>query len=246
MNDEHSHPDAAAVTDEITERRRRAFATVEVCRDTIFSLLNDRQMFGHFADAVNASVAVRQTWFPTAVARWYSQSSLVALRRLGDRDQRTNSLRVLFDEMIASPDAWSFDSVLQVWAADDKHKYPPEMLRFLLESTYSAFVFGTGHELLVERVVADRDRLKSELQHVKTLVDKEIAHAERGWEPLRLTFEELNAAVDAVHELARPYVTLITGAGFPGDMTPIETYPWWKIFNSWPSVPPFFPESGGE
>ncbi len=220
---------------ELEQRRGRVHLTVKVCERAVVALLNDRETFRRFADAVNESAAVRQTWFPSIVARWYSQSMLIALRRLADADERTHSLRRLLEEMLAHPEAWSRDAMLQIWAADDQHKYPLDKLDLLLSGTYREFADKSGHMLNTERIRTDRNRLSKELDRVKTVVDKQIAHTERDWEPLELTFPELRSAVDVVHEMVKPYIALLTGAGFT-DMTPTPQTRWWRIFDPWKSM----------
>jgi hypothetical protein len=229
--------DGAHATDVALEHEH-AKATVRVCQATVTTLLSDRQAFRHFAEAVNASRAVRQTWFPTQVARWYSQSALVALRRLVDHDPRTDSLFVLMGRMMAAPGAWTFEAVAQLWARDDQFHYSATDLAWLLRDTYAPWADETGRALMVKKVEIDQANLKHALRHVKTMVDKSIAHAERGWEPILLTFDDLEKAVDEVHEIVKPYITLVTGAGF-SDMTPIEQTRWWHIFDSWKSLPGF-------
>lgn len=222
----------------IEERRQLVIRTAEAVEHAVTILLNDRATFAKFRDAVNASPAVRQTHFPMLVARWYSQSVLLGLRRLGDQDKRTYSLRALFDRMIANPDEWSLSSIIEIWDSDE-HRYEQWMLETLAQKTYKEFADETGSILNVDRVTADRERLEAGTETAKLVVDKTIAHAEihKGDAPT-MTFAELDAAIDACHEMVRPYIALITGRGY-NNMTPIPQTVWWRIFEPWKSMKPF-------
>ena len=222
----------------IDERRADAISTTEAIEHGVTMLLLDRQTFSRFRDAVNSSAAVGQTHFPGFVARWYSQSILLGLRRLGDRNPRAHSLRVLFDKMTAHPDDWSLESIIEIWDATE-HRYDREFLEMLALSTYRRFADGSGRRLNVGRIEADRSQLESALVDVKAVVDKTVAHAERhdGDKPT-MTFKQLDAAVDVCHELVKPYIALLTGRGY-SDMTPTEQHQWWRIFQSWPGITPF-------
>ncbi len=201
-------------------------------------LLNDRQTFSRFRDAVSSAVAVRQTHFPGAVARWYSQSVLLGLRRLGDSDHRTHSMRRLFDAMVAHPDEWSLRSVMEIWDSTG-HGYDREMFEFLARSTYGPFADASGKRLNVAKVSRDRDDLEAALSDVKSVVNKTVAHAERhDGEAPTMTFSQLDAAIDFCHELAKPYIALLTGRDY-SDMTPTEQIAWWRIFEDWPEMAAF-------
>lgn len=70
----------------------------------------------------------------------------------------------------------------------------------------------TGANLQVERVRIDLDRPKYELKHVRDLLYAQLPTNERDlWETIRVTFDDLDKAVDATHEIVLPYVSLITG-----------------------------------
>jgi hypothetical protein len=227
----------AASGDSITRRRSDAVATVEVVEHAVTILLNDRQTFARFRKAVNESVAVSQTHFPRVVARWYSQSVLVGLRRLGDRNPRTHSLMVLMDRMLQYPADWNRNAIEELWTRDRQHD--PFVLEVALESTYGPFADSTGRDLNTDRVTLDRETLTFSLSQVRAVVDKSVAHTEREADPTpSMTFAQLDEAIDSCHELVKPYIALLTGRGY-SDMTPVEQYNWWRIFTPWQDVRPF-------
>lgn len=227
MDDEH-----------INARRRDAIATTETIEHAVTTLLSDRQTFSRFRDAVNGATAVRQTHFPGAVARWYSQSVLLGLRRLRDPDRRTHSMRTLFDRMIAHPGDWSLQSVVQIWDSTG-HNYEPEFLAMLARSTYRPFADESGERLDFAKVATHRAELEEALSAVRAVVDKTVAHVERhDDEPPAMTFDQIDDAINFCHELAKPYIALLTGRGY-SDMTPTEQVAWWRIFQSWSDMPPF-------
>jgi len=223
--------------DSIDKRRMDALATVGLVEHAVTIILNDRQTFSRFRDAVNESAAVRQTHFPGAVARWYSQSVLVGLRRLGDRDTRTHSLWVLMNRMLRYPDDWTREAIIELWTKE--RRSDPFVLEVALESTYGPFADSTGMNLNAGRIALDQGNLSSSLSRVNAVVNKTVAHAERSDKPLpSMTFAQLDEAVYSCHELVKPYIALLTGRGY-SNMTPVEQYNWWRIFAPWPDVRPF-------
>ena len=222
--------------DSIAKRRSDAIATVEVVEHAVSILLNDRQTFERFRDAVNDSTAVRQTHFPRVVARWYSQSVLVGLRRLGDRDPRTHSLRVLMDRMLQYPADWNRNAIVELWGKD--RQPDPLILAIALESTYGPFADSTGLDLSTDRITLDREKLTFALSQVRAIVNKAVAHMDSAHPPPSMTFAQLDDAIDSCHELVKPYIALLTGRGY-SDMTPVEQYNWWRIFAPWRDIRPF-------
>jgi len=220
----------------IEQRRANGLATTENIEDAVTTLLNDRQTFARFRDAVNLSLAVRQTHFPMTIARWYSQSVLMGLRRIGDRDPRTHSLRALLDGMILNPEDWDIDAVISLWPQEARRD--AETLQFAVSFTYGPFADSSGRSLNTGRVLLDRDRLDLALSRVKLVVNKTIAHAERtAGLPPNMTFDQLDESIDSCHELVKPYITLLTGRSY-NDMTPVEAQVWWRIFAPWQEIQP--------
>jgi len=209
----------------IDERRQKAIQICEVVENTIVTLQSDRQTFSRFRDGATASEAVMRTHFPPTIARWYSQSVLSGLRRLGDRDMRSHSLRQLFDGMLAHPGDWTFDALLQLWDRT-KHQYEPEMLELLAHATYGWVADASGRALNVSQVITDRARLDEILKSVRNLVNTTIAHADRkAVSPNAMTYNQLDETIYAVEDLAKRYIALLTGRGYssePGSMTPYE------------------------
>jgi len=225
----------------VAERRHEAIKTCEVVEHTIVMLQGDRQTFSRFRDGATASEAVMRTHFPPAVARWYSQSVLSGLRRLGDRDNRSHSLRQLFDRMIAHPGDWTFDAVLELWDRT-KHHYEPDMLEALAQATYGWAADASGRALNVSRVISDRARLDEILEGVRSVVNTTIAHADRKAASRNaMTYKQLDETIDAVEDLAKRYIALLTGRGYslePGSMTPYEQTAWYRIFEPWRDLDP--------
>lgn len=225
----------------LEERRAEAIATCEVVENAIVVLQNDRQTFSRFRDGVLKSVAVQTTHFPPAVARWYSQSVLIGLRRLGDRDPKSHSLRQLFDRMIAHPRDWDFAAVVALWNSTP-HRYDPMMLEALAQATYGWISDASGRALNVAKVEADRAALEAILAKVRKVVNRTIAHADRAAAPSdNITWGELDAAIFDCEDLAKRYIALLTGRGYSlerGSMTPVEQTVWYRIFEPWARLDP--------
>jgi hypothetical protein len=220
----------------LKRRRAAAVATVENIENAVAILLGDQQCFARFRDAVNGSVAVRQTHFPGLVARWYSQSVLLGLRRLVDTDPRSHSLLSLLNDMLKHPTDWNEEAVIDLWTKDRK---PHDLIiAAALEVAYKPLSDAAGKSLNTVRIAADKQTLESSLTRAKRVVNKTIAHSDKhsGAAPT-MTFADLDAAVDASHQLVKPYISLLTGRGY-NTMVPVEGSNWWRIFDSWSDIPP--------
>ena len=213
-------------------RRQETIATCEIVESQLTSLQLDRTTFQRFAEAVRGSPAVRSTHFPHSVASWYAQSVLVGLRRIGDRDPRSRSLRALFDRMIAHPEDWTLAVVSELFDAGP-HPYDRGMIDFLAASTYKFVADASGRALNVERVTIDSKRLEDALSKVKHVVDRTIAHTDsRGSNDVTITYDELHEVIRVCEDIAKPYVALFTGRGY-SSLTPVEQTTWWSIFEPW-------------
>jgi len=225
----------------LDERRQEVVATCEVVEDAIVVLQSDRQTFSRFRDGILKSDAVRRTHFPPTVARWYSQSVLVGLRRLGDRNPKSHSLRQLFDRMIAEPADWDFAAVVSLWNRTT-HPYDAAMLEALAHATYGWIADASGRALNVAKVEADRAALEATLLKVRNVVNRTIAHADRAAGPGdTMTWGELDAAIFDCEDLAKRYIALVTGRGYStsrGSMTPVEQTVWYRIFEPWALLDP--------
>jgi hypothetical protein len=139
--------------------------------------------------------------------------------------------------MFKNPEDWNLEAVVQLWTAERQPH--PVVLQAAIEVSYVPFADPSGEHLGANRVSQDRERLKQALSKVRRVADKTIAHSERhSGSPPNITFAELDEAIEACHELVKPYISLLTGRGYH-DMTPVEQYNWWKIFAPWSELRPF-------
>jgi hypothetical protein len=209
----------------------------EVIEDTIVTLQTDRLTFSRFRDGVMASEAVMRTHFPHTIARWYSQSVLLGLRRLADDSRGCRSLRRLMERMIANPQDWSLNAVVELQGGKT-HRWGEDSLRSLLaETSYKFAADASGEHLDTAKIEVEILRLDAAVKKARDVVDKTIAHRDRNVDPnLQMTFAELHDAVFECEEIAKPYTGLITGAGYGaerGSMTPYENHAWFRIFEPW-------------
>jgi hypothetical protein len=213
------------------ERRQAAIETCEFLEHQITALQLDQSTFRRFADAVSRSATVSQTHFPQSVATWYAQSVLVRLRAIGDNDRRAHSLRRLLDRMIANPADWGVETIVDLYSLGE-HPYSADQVRFLATSTFRNFAQSGSTSLDVQRLERDRDALDAAIGSVKEIVDRTIAHNDRRGSTVTMTYDDLRAAIDKVEEIAKPYISLLTGRSYI-QMTPVDQYDWWRIFDPW-------------
>lgn len=86
-----------------------------------------------------------------------------------------------------------------------------------------------GRVLSAQDVHADIQRLREAAESCEPFADKRIAHYDQGQAPKSPSYDELDAALDALDELFCKYLLLVTGEQLTSS-TPSIAYNWCKVF----------------
>jgi hypothetical protein len=133
----------------------------------------------------------------------YVDSQCVAIRRVFDPDRRRQSIsfRRLMEELRDALEPFGCPG----WAANWEHT------------------------LTTNEVITDLERLDAAIEPVKETVDKRIAHMDEVAIGRRLTFREIDHAIDSLFAAFRKYEVFLTDATTP-DLVPTIQHDWEAIF----------------
>lgn len=196
---------------------------------SLTTIMTDRDTFQGFTRILERSSGLRSNHFSTAVARWYADASVIAVRRLADDDPRAMSLLKLLRKMISTPSDFSADYFEELGRQKHAHRYPAEMLGFLLDSTYEPFADASGRNLNIAKIEADCDRLRDAVSQVKEYADRVVAHLDRRGYETPVTWDMLWLAMDTAEDIVKRYVGLFTGAGY-SSFAATPQYDWLAVF----------------
>lgn len=143
---------------------------------------------------------------PSAFYEWMaaisSDSELMAVRRQLDKDSRSTSLWRLLTDMID----------------------PPE----ITHREFGKRVGSSAHDADQATIQTDFDNLIKKTEDVERYATKRVAHFDEEEPKNTLTFQELDDALDLIHELRVKYLFLLCGATYQGP--PVWTDDWKAIF----------------
>ncbi len=94
------------------------------------------------------------------------------------------------------------------------------MAHALADSTFAQFADSTGEQLDAALVVADIRRLQTATNKILEHGDRVVAHDDKRGAS-SATFDDLNVAIEAIEEITKRYVLLLTGESLL-EMTPID------------------------
>lgn len=151
----------------------------------------------------------------------YATSQAAAVRRQAEQSSRVVSLRRLLDEIAAEPERLTRQRFVGAW--------PPEDQARGHETFTNRFAGDVGDQLDPQIVAGDIERVETEAKSVVDHVDQYVAHTDEKPVAELATFEELNAAIDALGELFRKYALLLTGSSY-ATLVPVPQHNWQAIF----------------
>lgn len=207
---------------------------VTIC-DDVRSLVLSRKIFWEIQRIIDANAKLQKQ--PRLFNRWlainYGVFATIGIRRQLDCDCRSVSLvRSLTELEIAlhkRPDILSRANFVKT--------YYQSMQREKAEREYDALV-GAGAQRLDATFVRcdlDRFRVAADTKAVRDFVNKRVAHWDEVAVP-RVTFDEVDAALDMLVDLVEKYRRLLTGPG--SSVEPAELSSDWKRIFTMPWVQP--------
>lgn len=153
-----------------------------------------------------------------------------AIRRQAEVDTRVVSLGMLLTEIAADSTRLSRRRFVSMFSRDREQ---------IGDAVFSRdFAGNVGEHIDPALVRADIDLLKTRAQPVVDYVSRHVAHVDR--QPVRAlpTFAELSSAIDAIGDVFRKYVLLLTASAYM-DLVPTPQTPWETVFDvPWRQPPP--------
>jgi hypothetical protein len=165
------------------------------------------------------------------VRRWYMVFAAIAVRRQNDRGVKLVPLAQLLAEMKASPECITRDLLLKQFQGVYARNAGPSFEKLLVDGDWEKWGDPQTGSLSVERVDADLAELDALSAPLIAFVGSTIAHTSRRaiGKDFKLTFDDLDAAIDQLEKLTLSFRGLLTGAsGY--SMVPIPQYDWYAQF----------------
>jgi hypothetical protein len=168
----------------------------------------------------------------------YVETQSLLLRRLGDDDRRSSSFRVLLEEMMLRPELLTRVRSVDRWAVH----YPnePEFIR-LGDEEFSARYGAEASYVSVQVLTVYRDTLITDLELVKTFVDKSVAHRDRFTER-PITWKALDQAINNLEIHLNAIGLIVSGNYRLAGATVLD--PWRNVFQAGLFLPPTSTDNG--
>jgi len=194
-------------------------------RGDVKSALGDRVVFRGFSDVVRET----QQWiaehsgarFCEFVARSYVASVALAVRRHPRHHTDAVTLRGLLDQVQRCTSQLTLDFYIERFPGNGED-------HFLATSTFKC-VSRNGSAASDEIIKQDMDELERHTERVEAFVDTQLAHLDRRALATQATFNDLDAALDALDRVACKYLTLLTG-GYRDTLEGTIQEPWMDVF----------------
>jgi hypothetical protein len=155
--------------------------------------------------------------FFDALGHWYGTTQAIAVRRQLDKDTRSVSFWRLLTDMAGHPEVMTRERHVALWHVENERDGAREAAAQLANENYDKFA-GAGEDTIAsERTLEDRERLEAIAKPVTGHVNKVVAHTDEKQlaEVVRVTYADLNQAVDELGWLLQKYVSLIEATMLP-------------------------------
>ena len=202
----------------------------------VILLFHNRAVWRTIRAMIDTNPAVRRTGFAENwLARCYTTTQLVGMRRECDDDSGSIGLRRSLKQLASAPRmatrAWYRSELL----ARTPDRTPDDLAR--LVTGFDEFAEPSAAFIDPRRVQADMDRLEAALAKAETYTNKVIAHRDdvRGaaTAPAPITWGELDNALNTVGAVHRKYFKLRHAGTHLGSLTPIpQDLGWDKMFDT--------------
>jgi hypothetical protein len=189
--------------------RQRWFDDFGNLHGDVSQISRNREVF----EALDSEIVHRQHagrgFFLTEFLRpMYVQTQAVLVRRLGDTDPRSKSLRMLLDEMILRPEVLTREWFVDRWAAH----YSGDDDELQMGDLEFSNDFGESEQHVPIGVLNRyRSELDADQKAVKTFVDKYVAHQDRDRpEPIR--WNDLHGSIDRLDHHLNAVGRIVVGS----------------------------------
>lgn len=224
---------------------------IEHLRGEITTLVMYRDDFANFEKIVrgNARIMQADSPFPARVKQWYIDAQVMRIRRILEGKSERNdvfSLRVLLEDMRRACAAFTRDSIEDLFDADDAPAYDGELRDFLVSSMWERVgdIVKNEDRLYAKQIKGHLAELDDASRGIINYADKIVAHdtIERIDPAEAPRFPEIANCIRAIEEVAKHYITALTGAGY-SSLSPVAQYDELDVFRfTW--LPPADDASG--
>jgi hypothetical protein len=187
-----------------------------IYQETI-ALAANRQMFRRIAKMFEKNKRLQEVgghvwdW----LKRNYVDSATMSMRRELDRQPKTQNLRHLLQDIKTNPKVISRNRYRAMWPLDGMDKKVQEFQKLRRELSFDSFhlIKDPRDEALdyldPSIIKADLEALTAATERVRTYIEQVVAHR-TGSRAATVTFDDFDAAVDAVQEIFKKYYLLLT------------------------------------
>ncbi len=176
-----------------------------------------RTVWEEFRDEVIARRPDCDGTFLYVFSQQYASTQLSRVRRLTERSGSALSLVNLIDAIQRNPLVWTRTRYLAMYG-EDAHHAP---------SRWDEAWFD-GEAIRTQALTSDIERLESQTKHLKTWVDKKIAHLDRSHPERTPRFREVDEALTLLESTTSRYSELLTGSTWAWEL--LATGDWTAIF----------------
>jgi hypothetical protein len=206
------------------DRWARSISKVE---DDLQATVNDRELFHGFRDVL----VENREWieqhegvlFCDFVVRSYVARVALGIRRQVKRHDDSISLVQILSQMKECAPQLTFDFYLEQFPREPRNYIPWQ------EPTFAS-ISEDGRVASTQLISSDIDELTRLTGQVEGWADRELAHLDRRGFIGSVTYDDLDAAVNALDRIACKYICLLTGRGYETLKATI-VFDWRKIFS---------------
>ena len=204
---------------------RWASAIMKV-KDDLQTTVNDRAVFQGFSDLVRENEAWigahEGMFFCNFVVRAYVAKVALGVRRqVKAQDDSLSLLRILSQIKDCAPQL-TFDFFLKLFPRD------PEYVPWQ-EPTFKN-ISADGRVASAGLINGDIEEIKRLTAEIEAYADRALAHLDKRGYDGKVTFDDLDNAIEALDRIACKYIAVLTGQGYPS-LEATVVFDWKRIFS---------------
>lgn len=195
---------------------------LKIVEGEVQDLMVAKHIFHEVQGMIHDSPRLRQySSFYDYFSDTYISHVVIGMRRQIKCDDQSISMAHLFEEMIATPEAFS--------RAYYTTKYKGSAEEDYANRDFDKFAAPDVPHIDPNLVATDLFRLRATFKNCEDFADKRVAHRDKR-EPKELpTFNEVDACIDLLDELYVKYFLLFHASAM-GTLLPVWQYDWTSIF----------------
>lgn len=195
---------------------------MKVIEDEIGVIVMDNHTYYEVAKLINTNPLLnRPNSFYDYFSRAYISHTVMGMRRQIKRKDPSVSIARLFEEMIATPEAFTREYFVSLYKMSSMKKYANQ--------DFERFAKHGALHIDPELIREDLTRLDNAARNFEEFSDKRIAHRDKGVVQKIPTFEEVDRCVALLDELFAKYYLLFYASEMDS-LLPVWHYDWKDIF----------------